>query len=387
MIFLSYHHGFRGTPPQLCRLGSSLSSSWGWRCCCPCWVSPRRSHRSRACSRRGRLGFAARFGRLMCLCEFLWNSFDSFLILVERFLFFWDFWGIKGGLFRRYWGISWGSKVHPAGVGMIRLSVADHLEDAKGQFFSGPGWWLSNVAFYFLISGGFQGHKVLFIEELQGVFWWFFFACENLKSSHTFMGHPFITQWTPHITQLNQLNGMVFPGKNSLSFGDPLHVMPLVGAAVSTPRLARRADLDQLCRFDSFFFVRSFCCWFNKVKKLWNPQFSSSTSQFFAGLLIFIGDFYGEITTFFQIKCLGSLPGYGFVSMAIAPWTWTSESNGSPMREVTDGVFWRSFTGNNNSDIIMCLKQCHKPPMTGNGKFIPPIKMMIFLGDGFMTLF
>lgn len=258
MIFLSYHHGFRGTPPQLCRLGSSLSSSWGWRCCCPCWVSPRRSHRSRACSRRGRLGFAARFGQLMCLCEFLWNSFDSFLILVERFLFFWDFWGIKGGLFRRYWGISWGSKVHPAGVGMIRLSVADHLEDAKGQFFSGPGWWLSNVAFYFLISGGFQGHKVLFIEELQGVFWWFFFACENLKSSHTFMGHPFITQWTPHITQLNQLNGMVFPGKNSLSFGDPLHVMPLVGAAVSTPRLARRADLDQLCRFDSVFFFAQF---------------------------------------------------------------------------------------------------------------------------------
>ena len=87
----------------------------------------------------------------------------------------------------------------------------------------------------------------------------------------------------------------------------------------------------------------------------------------------------------FQIKCLGSLPGYGFVSMAIAPWTWTSESNGSPMREVTDGVFWRSFTGN-NSDIIMCLKQCHKPPMTGNGKFISPIKM-VMTGGWLMTLF
>ena len=27
-------------------------------------------------------------------------------------------------------------------------------------------------------------------------------------------------------------------------------------------------------------------------------------------------------------------------------------------------------------------RTCHKPPMTGNGKFIPPIKMVIFLGDG-----
>ena len=33
--------------------------------------------------------------------------------------------------------ISWGSKVQR--LGMIRLSVADHLGDAKGQFFSGPG--------------------------------------------------------------------------------------------------------------------------------------------------------------------------------------------------------------------------------------------------------
>ena len=26
----------------------------------------------------------------------------------------------------------------------------------------------------------------------------------------------------------------------------------------------------------------------------------------------------------------------------------------------------------------MWLKQCHKPSMTGNGKFIPPIKMVIW---------
>ena len=31
---------------------------------------------------------------------------------------------------------------------------------------------------------------------------------------------------------------------------------------------------------------------------------------------------------------------------------------------------------------IEWVKQCHKPPMTGNGKFIPPHKMVIFLGDG-----
>ena len=197
----------RGTPPQLCRLGSSLSSSWGWRCCCPCWVSPRRSHRSRACSRRGRLGFAARFWRLMwqCVktnstCSSHQNSWDLrmfiplkmvligidpypcvfvsffgtfltfFWFLWNGFCFFETFWGIKGGLFRRFWVISWGSKVQR--LGMIRLSVADHLGDAKGQFFS-RAWMMTFliVAFYFLISGGFQGHKVLFIEELQGVFW------------------------------------------------------------------------------------------------------------------------------------------------------------------------------------------------------------------------
>ena len=182
---------------------------------------------------------------------------------------------------------------------------------------------------------------------------------------------------------------MAWSSQARIASASVIHYMlcPLLGLLYQHLVLPEELTWTSFAGSTRFFFLRSFCCWFNKVKKLWNPQFSSSTSQFFAGLLIFIGDFYGEITTFFQIKCLGSLPGYGFVSMAIAPWTWTSESNGSPMREVTDGVFWRSFTGNNNSDIIMCLKQCHKPPMTGNGKFIPPIKMVIFLGDGFMTLF
>lgn len=74
------------------------------------------------------------------------------------------------------------------------------------------------------------------------------------------MAHPFITQWTnPTHYIITQLNGMIFcPGKNSLSFGDPLHVVPLVGAAVSTPRLARRADVDQLCRFESWVFCAVF---------------------------------------------------------------------------------------------------------------------------------
>ena len=37
---------------------------------------------------------------------------------------------------------------------------------------------------------------------------------------------------------------------------------------------------------------------------------------------------------------------------------------------------------------IMWVKQCHKPPMTGNGKFIPPINLWWWLGDGgFMALF
>jgi len=34
---------------------------------------------------------------------------------------------------------------------------------------------------------------------------------------------------------------------------------------------------------------------------------------------------------------------------------------------------------------IMWVKQCQKPPMTGNGKFIQPIKMVT--GGWFMTLF
>ena len=34
----------------------------------------------------------------------------------------------------------------------------------------------------------------------------------------------------------------------------------------------------------------------------------------------------------------------------------------------------------------MWLKQCHKLAMTGNGKFIPPIKM-VMTGGWFMTLF
>jgi hypothetical protein len=35
---------------------------------------------------------------------------------------------------------------------------------------------------------------------------------------------------------------------------------------------------------------------------------------------------------------------------------------------------------------VMWEKQCHKPLMTGNGKFIPPIKM-VMTGGWFMTLF
>ena len=35
---------------------------------------------------------------------------------------------------------------------------------------------------------------------------------------------------------------------------------------------------------------------------------------------------------------------------------------------------------------LMWVKQCHKPTMTGNGKFIPPIKM-VMTGGWFMTLF
>ena len=31
-------------------------------------------------------------------------------------------------------------------------------------------------------------------------------------------------------------------------------------------------------------------------------------------------------------------------------------------------------------------RKCHKPPMTGNGKFIPPIKM-VMTGGWFMALF
>ena len=31
----------------------------------------------------------------------------------------------------------------------------------------------------------------------------------------------------------------------------------------------------------------------------------------------------------------------------------------------------------NQKFTIMWVKQCHKPPMTGNGKFIPPIKMVM----------
>jgi hypothetical protein len=34
---------------------------------------------------------------------------------------------------------------------------------------------------------------------------------------------------------------------------------------------------------------------------------------------------------------------------------------------------------------IMWVKQCHKPPMTGNGKFIPPIKM-VMTGGWFMIV-
>ena len=35
---------------------------------------------------------------------------------------------------------------------------------------------------------------------------------------------------------------------------------------------------------------------------------------------------------------------------------------------------------------IMWVKQCHKPAMTGNGSFIPPIKM-VMIGGLFMELF
>ena len=30
---------------------------------------------------------------------------------------------------------------------------------------------------------------------------------------------------------------------------------------------------------------------------------------------------------------------------------------------------------------FLWVKQCHKPPMTGNGKFIPPIYLWLWLGD------
>jgi hypothetical protein len=35
---------------------------------------------------------------------------------------------------------------------------------------------------------------------------------------------------------------------------------------------------------------------------------------------------------------------------------------------------------------LMWVKQCHKPAMTGNGSFIPLIKM-VMIGGGFMALF
>ena len=141
MIFLSYHHGFRGTPPQLCRLGSSLSSSWAWRCCCPCWVSPRRSHRSRACSRRG-----AR------LCSPFWAIDMSLWVSLERFWPFFDFYGrvsvfflrLLGDLFRFISEILGGFLGEARSSGwrhLIRLSFADHLGDfQRSGCFSGPGW-------------------------------------------------------------------------------------------------------------------------------------------------------------------------------------------------------------------------------------------------------
>ena len=36
----------------------------------------------------------------------------------------------------------------------------------------------------------------------------------------------------------------------------------------------------------------------------------------------------------------------------------------------------------NPPNVVMWLKQYHKPPMTGNGKFIPPINLLWWLGDG-----
>ena len=35
--------------------------------------------------------------------------------------------------------------------------------------------------------------------------------------------------------------------------------------------------------------------------------------------------------------------------------------------------------------LLMWVKQCFKPPMTGNGKFIPPIKM-VMTGGWFIYL-
>ena len=35
---------------------------------------------------------------------------------------------------------------------------------------------------------------------------------------------------------------------------------------------------------------------------------------------------------------------------------------------------------------VMWVKECHKPPMTGNGLYIPPINM-VMAGGWFMALF
>ena len=35
---------------------------------------------------------------------------------------------------------------------------------------------------------------------------------------------------------------------------------------------------------------------------------------------------------------------------------------------------------------VMWVKECHKPPMTGNGLYIPPINM-VMTGGWFMALF
>ena len=42
-------------------------------------------------------------------------------------------------------------------------------------------------------------------------------------------------------------------------------------------------------------------------------------------------------------------------------------------------IYW-DIDGDMINGIFMWVKQCHKPPMTGNGLYIPPIKKGVALG-------